>query len=193
MPKTSNRQRVAYVLFFVLVALFLIRSCGPQDIDTILSEKGIPPEQVKLVTTIEPRTQLVLYQDLTTNNLTPALIQQKMWFSELARMGGGLQDNPVEPLSSHISGYEESKGKMIYIIYGYLHDADITQVHIRYEPNLASSRLEAEIVESSSDQSSRRLWYAVIQRPIHEMIWDIKGLNDEGHVIYSSLDSEVRR
>lgn len=42
MPKTSNRRRVAYVLFFVLVALFLIRSCGPQDIDTILSEEGIP-------------------------------------------------------------------------------------------------------------------------------------------------------
>ncbi|WP_127547333.1 hypothetical protein [Paenibacillus amylolyticus] len=190
MPKTSNRKRVAYVLFFVLVALFLIRSCGPQDIDTILSEKGIPPEQVKLVTTIEPRTQLVLYQDLTTNNLTPALIQQKMWFSELARMGGGLQDNPSEPLTSHISGYEESKGKMIYIIYGYLHDADITQVHIRYEPNLASSRLEADIVKSSSNQSNGRLWYAVIQQPIHEMIWDIKGLNDEGHIIYSSLDSE---
>lgn len=193
MPKTSNRQRVAYVLFFVLVALFLIRSCGPQDIDTILSEKGIPPEQVKLVTTFEPRTQLVLYQDLTTNNLTPALIQQKMWFTEMARIGGGLQDNPAEPLTSHISGYEESKGKMIYIIYGYLHDADITQVHIRYEPNLASSRLEAEIVESSSDQSNGRLWYAVMQQPIHEMIWDIKGFNDEGHVIYSSLDSEVRR
>ncbi|WP_145146235.1 hypothetical protein [Paenibacillus xylanexedens] len=193
MPKTSSRKRVAYVLFLVLVALFLIRSCGPQDIDTILSEKGILPEQVKLITTFEPRTQLVLYQDLTTNNLTPALIQQKVWFSELARIGGGLQDNPVEPLSSHISGYEESKGKMIYIIYGYLHDADITQVHIRYEPNLASSRLEAEIVESSSDQISGRLWYAVIQQPIHEMIWDIKGLNDEGHVIYSSLDSEVRR
>lgn len=189
---TRNWKRTTYVLFFVLLAatLFLISSCGPQDIDTILSEKGIPPEQVKLVTTIEPRTQLVLYQDFTTSNLTPALIQQKMWFSELARIGGGLQDNPAEPLSSHISGYEKSKGKMIYIIYGYLHDADITQVHIRYEPNLAYSRLEAKIVEPSPDQSSGRLWYAVMQQPIHEMIWDIKGLNDEGHVIYSSLDSE---
>ncbi|WP_405171737.1 hypothetical protein MHI12_05010 [Paenibacillus sp. FSL H8-0280] len=89
MPKTSNRKRVAYVLFFVLVALFLIRSCGPQDIDSVLSQNGIDSEQVKLITTIEPRTQLVLYQDFTTNNLTPALIQQKMWFSELARIGGG--------------------------------------------------------------------------------------------------------
>ncbi|OMF11758.1 hypothetical protein BK131_19990 [Paenibacillus amylolyticus] len=190
---TRNWKRTAYVLFFVLVALFLIRSCGPQDIDTILSEEGIPPEQVKLVTTIETRTQLVLYQDLTTNNLTPALIQQKMWFTELARIGGGLQDNQAEPLTSHISGYEESKGKMIYIIYGYLHDADITQLHIRYEPKPVSSQVEAKIVEPSPDQSSGRLWYAVIQQPIHEMIWDIKGLNDEGHVIYSSLDSEVRR
>lgn len=189
---TRNWKRTTYVLFFVLLAatLFLIRSCGPQDIDSVLSKNGINSEQVKLVTTIEPRTQLVLYQDLTTNNLTPALIQQKMWFPELARIGGGLQDNPAEPLSSHISGYEESKGKMIYIIYGYLHDADITQVYIRYEPNLASSRLEAEIMESSSDQSSGRLWYAVIKQPIHEMIWDIKGLNDEGRIIYSSLDSE---
>ncbi|WP_338591367.1 hypothetical protein V6669_05145 [Paenibacillus sp. Y5S-9] len=157
----------------------------------MLGQNGIDFEQVKLITTIEPRTQLVLYQDLTTNNLTPALIQQNMWFPELARIGGGLQDNPTEPLSSHISGYEESKGKMIYIIYGYLHDADITQVHIRYESNLATSRLEAEIVKSSSNQSSGRLWYAVIQQPIHEMIWDIKGLNDEGHIIYSSLDSEA--
>lgn len=190
MPKTRNRKRLTYVLFLFL-ALFLIRSCGPQDIDTILSEKGILPEQVKLITTIEPRKQLVLYQDLTTNNLTPALIQQKMWFSELAKIGGGLHDNPSEPLSSHISGYEESKGKMIYIIYGYLHDADITKVHIRYEPDPASAQVEAAIIESSSDQSSRRLWYAVTQQPIHEMIWDIKGLDDKGHIIYSSLDSEA--
>lgn len=155
-----------------------------------LKRKRHSPEQVKLVTTIEPRTQLVLYQDLTTNNLTPALIQQKLWFSELDKLGGGLHDNPAEPLSSHISGYEKSKGKMIYIIYGYLHNADITQVNIRYEPDPASAQVEAEIVESSSDQSSGRLWYAVIQQPIHEMIWDIKGLNDEGHMIYSSLHSE---
>lgn len=189
---TRNWKKRTFVRFFVLLAgmLFLIRACGPQDIDTILSEKGILPEQVKLITTFEPRTQVVLYQDLTTNNVTPALIQQKMWYSELSKIGVGLHDNPSEPLSSQISGYQKSKGKMIYILYGYLHDADITQVHIRYDPDPASAQVEAAIVEFS-DQSSRRLWYAVIQQPIHEMIWDIKGLDDQGHIIYSSLDSEA--
>jgi|GEM_PF-4618251 len=192
MPKTRYRKQGAYVFFFLLLAgmLLLIRSCGPQDIDSVLSENGIDSEQVKLITTIEPRKQLILYQDFTMNRLTPALIQQKMWFSKLTQIGGGLQDNPAEPLSSHISGYQGPDGQMIYVIYGYLHDADITQLHIRYEPNLASSQVEAEIVEPSPDQSSGRLWYAVIQQPIHEMIWDIKGLDDKGHIIYASLDNE---
>lgn len=192
MPKTRNRKQGAYVLFFILLAgmLFFIRSCGPQDIDSVLSKNGIPPEQVKLITTIEPWTQLVLYQDLTTNGLTPTLIQQKMWSPKLTKIGGSLRDNPAEPLSTHISGHKVSDGKMIYVIYGYLHDANIPQLHRRYEPKPASSQVEAEIAEPSSDQSSGRLWYAVIQQPIYEMIWDIKGLNGEGHIIYSSLGNE---
>ncbi|MCZ1263191.1 hypothetical protein ACIOBL_20845 [Paenibacillus taichungensis] len=186
---TRNRKRGAYVLFIIVLVgfLLLIRSCKTEEFAPLLTRNNIQPEQVMVVAPVDSRTHLVLYQDTQTEGIASALIQDRKWSSEVAKSGSVLDDNKDGPISYRLTGYQYSNDNTCYIVYGYIHNPDITRLLIRHEPNSSVEEVEAGILDPS-DQG--RLWFAVIQQPITEMQMDIRGLDNAGNMIYSSLDNE---
>ncbi|WP_336781325.1 hypothetical protein [Paenibacillus illinoisensis] len=187
-----KKKRGAYVALYVLVLaglLLLIRSCAPQDIDSMLSENGIHSDQVMVVTPIDSRTHLVLYQNITADGLASGLIEQEPWSSRVTLPQDVLQDNPNEPISSHRSGYQMPDEKTFDVAYGYVHDPEITKLRLRYELNSSSEEVEADILEPSN-KNEERLWYAIIQHPTTGIQLEIQGLDNGGQVIYSSQENE---
>ncbi|WP_339849316.1 hypothetical protein MKY42_05300 [Paenibacillus sp. FSL W7-1088] len=186
---TRNRKRGAYVLFIIVFValLLLIRSCKPEEFAPLLARNNIQPEQVRVVAPVDSRTHLVLYQDTQTEGIASALIQQRKWSSKVIKSENVLEDNKDEPISYRLTGYQYSNDNTCYIIYGYIHNPDIIRLLIRYNPNSPVAEVEAGILDPS-DQG--RLWFAVIQQPITEMQMDIRGLDNAGNTIYSSLDNE---
>ncbi|MEC0123407.1 hypothetical protein [Paenibacillus pabuli] len=186
---TRNQKRGAYVVFIIVLTgiLFLIRSCKTEELAPLLTRNNIQPEQVMVVAPVDSRTHLVLYQNAQSEGIASALIQIRKWSSEVIKSGSVLQDNKDGPISYHLAGYPYSNDNTSYIVYGYIHNPDIVQLLIRYEPNPSSAEVEAGILEPS-DQG--RLWYAVIQQPITEMQMNIRGLDNAGNTIYSTLDNE---
>lgn len=189
-----KKKRGAYVALYALVLaglLLLIRSCAPQDIDSLLSEYGIPSDQVMVVTPIDSRTHLVIYQNTTADGIGIAsgLVEQEPWSSQVTLPKDVLQDNLNEPISSHRSGYQMPDGKTFDVAYGYVHDPEIVKLRLRYELNSSSEEVEADIL-GPSNKNQERLWYAIIQQPTTGIQLEIQGLDNVGQVIYSSQENE---
>ncbi|MFK0522801.1 hypothetical protein ACINKY_11410 [Paenibacillus illinoisensis] len=187
-----KKKRGAYVALSVLILaglLLLIRSCAPQNIDSLLSENGIHPDQVMVVTPIDSRTHVVLYRNTTPDGVSSGLVEQELWSSRVTLPQDVLQDNPNEPISTHRSGYQMSDGKAFDVAYGYVHDPEITKLRLRYELNSSSEEVEADILEPSN-MNQERLWYAIIQQPTTGIQLEIQGLDNGGRVIYSSQENE---
>ncbi|UPK44926.1 hypothetical protein [Paenibacillus pabuli] len=186
---TRNQKRGTYVVFIIVLVglLLLIRSCKTEEFDTLLTRNNIQPEQVMVVSPIDSSSHLVLYKDTQTDGIASAMIQNRRWSSKVTKSGGVLEDNKDEPISYHLTRYPYSNDNTSYIVYGFIHNPDIIRLLIRYGPDSSSAEVEAGILEPS-DQG--RLWYAVIKQPITEMRMDIRGVDNAGNTIYSSLDNE---
>ncbi|WP_145407197.1 hypothetical protein [Paenibacillus xylanexedens] len=108
-----------FVAVVVAILLLLLNTYGfSRDLNSMLNEYNIQPEQVKVVADIDSRTQLVFYEDYATEGLSLAFAQQKRWSSELRLTGGSLYDDPSERVNTRISALKWSNKDYNTILYG---------------------------------------------------------------------------
>ncbi|MEY8743918.1 hypothetical protein AB9M62_31640 [Bacillales bacterium AN1005] len=185
--------RIGLGLFVAAVVsamlLLLLNTYGfSRDLHTMLSEYNIQPEQVKVVADIDSRTQLVFYDNYATEGLSLAFAQQKRWSSELRLTGGSLYDDPSERVNTRISALKWSDTDYNTILYGKIHDPDITQLRVSYDTASASTPIEANIAPLANED---RLWYVILTEPLTEVKLNMVGLNEAGDTIYTYGDAEI--
>ena len=169
--------------------LLLLNTYGfSRDLHTMLNEYNIQPEQVKVVADIDSRTQLVFYDNYATEGLSLAFAQQKRWSSELRLTGGSLYDDPSERVNTRISALKWSDTDYYTILYGKVHDPDITQLRVSYDTASASTPIEGNIAPLANED---RLWYVILTEPLTEVKLNMVGLNEAGDTIYTYGDAEI--
>ncbi|MCM3174250.1 hypothetical protein [Paenibacillus sp. MER 99-2] len=178
-----------FVAVVVAILLLLLNTYGfSRDLDAMLTKYNIQPEQVKVVADIDSRTQLVFYEDYATEGLSLAFAQQKRWSSELRLTGGSLYDDPSERVNTRISALKWSDTDYNTILYGKIHDPDITQLKVSYDIASASTLIEANIAPLANED---RLWYVILTKPLTDVKLNMVGLNEAGAIIYTYADSEI--
>ncbi|MDQ0171807.1 hypothetical protein [Paenibacillus tundrae] len=169
--------------------LLLLNTYGfSRDLDAMLTKYNIQSEQVKVVADIDSRTQLVFYDNYATEGLSLAFAQQKRWSSELKLTGGSLYDDPSERVNTRISALKWSDTDYNTILYGKIHDPDITQLRVSYDTASASTPIEANIAPLANED---RLWYVILTEPLTEVKLNMVGLNEAGDTIYTYGDAEI--
>lgn len=169
--------------------LLLLNTYGfSRDLHTMLNEYNIQPEQVKVVADIDSRTQLAFYDNYATEGLSLAFAKQKRWSSELRLTGGSLYDDPSERVNTRISALKWSDTDYNTILYGKIHDPDITQLRVSYDTASASTSIEANIAPLANED---RLWYVILTEPLTEVKLNMVGLNEAGDTIYTYGDAEI--
>ncbi|WP_128100500.1 hypothetical protein [Paenibacillus sp. DCT19] len=169
--------------------LLLLNTYGfSRDLDTMLNEFNIQPEQVKVVADIDSRTQLIFYDNYATEGLSLAFAQQKRWSSELRLTGCSLYDDPSERVNTRISALKWSDTDYNTILYGKIHDPDITQLKVSYDTASASTLIEANIAPLANED---RLWYVILTKPLTDVKLNMVGLNENGDTIYTYGDAEI--
>lgn len=169
--------------------LLLLNTYGfTRDLDAMLMKHNIQPEQVKVVADIDSRTQLIFYDNYATEGLSLAFAQQKRWSSELRLTGGSLYDDPSERVNTRISALKWSDKDYNTILYGKIHDPDITQLKVSYDTASDSTPIKANIAPLANED---RLWYVILTEPLTEVKLNMVGLNEAGDTIYTYGDAEI--
>lgn len=167
----------AAILFLIL---FTLLGCSSKE--DLLNESGILPENIIETVLIDSKKEIVIYDDINTEGISTAFLAKGAtgFGYKIIKTGSFHDTSEKSNLSYHVTNHKWSDNTNTTIIYGLVHDPQITKLIIS---DLTKQNFN-EISPQMKEIRKMKLWYVTLDKPFTSFKIGLQAYNTEGEIVY---------